>query len=233
MLKFFVVLTFLSWEIVADANCRGCCSRHKGVVCVNGVTQCGDGSSLSSKCSAKGCTKCQGEASSPKSPKATPFGGEYKRAYFGSWTDKDKNCLDTRNEILKSRSLVEVQIVRAKSGKCRVTTGKWRDFYYNEVLTDAGKIDIDHIVPLRHAWETGAASWSGSKRKVFSEDLENLVITNRKYNRQKGAKTILEWMPINRSYACKYALKWFHVKNKYSLQVSQLERDYLARLKCS
>ena len=62
MKKFAVLLSFLitifSITIPAHADCRGCCSRNGGVVCVEGVTKCRDGSPLSSKCKSKGCNKC-------------------------------------------------------------------------------------------------------------------------------------------------------------------------------
>jgi len=70
------------------------------------------------------------------------------------------------------------------------------------------------------------------KRTEFANDMDNLVITNKKYNRQKGAKTVLEWMPINRNYACKYFERWFLVKNKYQLSISDEERKNYSLLKC-
>ena len=55
-----ILLTALATGTVF-ADCRGCCSRHGGVVCVDGDTKCKNGTSLSGKCSAKGCDKCGGE----------------------------------------------------------------------------------------------------------------------------------------------------------------------------
>ena len=53
-----ILLSIALTTISAQADCRGCCSRHGGVACIDGVTQCRDGSPLSSKCRAKGCDKC-------------------------------------------------------------------------------------------------------------------------------------------------------------------------------
>ncbi len=56
LLSFFITISFITMSAYAD--CRGCCSRNEGVVCVDGVTKCRDGSPLSSKCKSKGCNKC-------------------------------------------------------------------------------------------------------------------------------------------------------------------------------
>jgi hypothetical protein len=62
MLKLLISTTVLAIALAAgsvgQADCRGCCSRHGGVVCENGVTKCRDGTPLSAKCSSKGCNKC-------------------------------------------------------------------------------------------------------------------------------------------------------------------------------
>jgi hypothetical protein len=145
---------------------------------------------------------------------------KYNRKEWSHWADENKNCINTRNEILKSRSLVPVQM---KPSGCAVLTGKWKDYYYAEVLTDSKKIDIDHLIPLKHAYEVGGAVWPKEMKKQFANDPENLVITNRRYNRQKGAKTISEWLPVDPSYACKYYKDWMNVKKKYQLHIAEEE----------
>lgn len=141
---------------------------------------------------------------------------KYLRTDWHHWSDRDGNCIDTRGEILKARSLSPVTM-NAKG--CKVKRGKWKDYYYPEVHNLAFKVDIDHLVPLKHAHDVGASSWSSSKKEKFANDPENLVITNLKYNRQKGAKGIDEWLPLHRSYACKYIRDWVKIKKKYSLRL--------------
>lgn len=153
----------------------------------------------------------------------------YDRAEFRHWIDADGDCQNTRQEILIARSLVPVKL--NKKG-CTVKAGRWNDFYYDEVLERASDVDIDHVIPLKHAWDIGASAWTAEQREKFANDPENLVVTNRKYNRQKGAKTIMEWMPVNRAYACKYAAQWFQVKEKYHLPISAKEHEFRDMLKC-
>ena len=157
----------------------------------------------------------------------------YKRAYFNHWLDSDGDCQDLRAELLIQHSQKKVTFKKGSKGSaCLVKYGRWDDFYYNETLTDADNIDIDHVVPLKHAWDTGAREWSAKERERFANDTENLVITNRKYNRQKSAQTPLTWMPINRQYACKYMKKWMYVKKKYGLSISKDENKHYKLLIC-
>ncbi len=152
---------------------------------------------------------------------------DYNRKEFKHWIDEDGNCLNTRAEVLKTRSLKEVSI-----SNCRVTSGLWLDYYYDEALVSASSIDIDHIVPLKEAWISGANDWSSERRSQFANDTENLVITNLKYNRQKGAKTPLEWLPVDKAYACKYIKEWLNIKKKYNLSISSALIEQYERMNC-
>ena len=157
----------------------------------------------------------------------------YDRKEWKHWVDDDKDCMNTRHEVLEARSTVKVKYRKSKRGNCSVVSGKWNDFYYPEVLTSARKIDIDHVIPLKHANDFGGKNWSSKLKRKFANDPENLVVTNLRYNRQKGAKGIDEWLPINKSYACKYVKKWFYLKEKYSLKVSSRELHTKSLLKKS
>jgi hypothetical protein len=146
--------------------------------------------------------------------------GKYNRKHWKHWIDEDKDCQNTRQEILIDRSLTPVQL--NKKG-CTVKSGKWMDYYYPEVHTNASLVDIDHLVPLMNAHQTGGALWTRKLKEQFANDPENLVVTDRKYNRAKGPKGIDAWLPINREYACKYIRDWVKVKKKYNLVLTEKE----------
>lgn len=155
---------------------------------------------------------------------------KYTRAFFGGWSDVNHDCRDTRAEVLIKES--KTAVVMKKNG-CRVLSGSWDDFYYNESLSLASEIDVDHVVPLKHAYEIGAKNWDIKKRIAFANDPENLVITNLKYNRQKGAKTPDQWLPVQREYACKYLERFIRVKEKYELKIETSEivqRDNICKM---
>lgn len=147
---------------------------------------------------------------------------KYNRGEWKHWTDDDKNCLNTREEILVKSSLLP--IVYKDSKKCSIISGMWIDFYSNESLREASDIDIDHIIPLKHADDLIGRFWDSEQKKRFANDPDNLVITNKKFNRSKGSKTILEWLPSNRSRACAYVKKWHFVKDKYKIKIESAEK---------
>jgi Protein of unknown function (DUF1524) len=155
---------------------------------------------------------------------------KYIRTQWQHWSDHNQNCIDTRGEILIQRSLKAV--VMNKKG-CKVVKGEWRDYYYPEVHTLASKVDMDHLVPLKYAHDHGAANWDSVLKEKFANDPENLVITNKRYNRQKGAKGIDQWLPVHKDYACKYIQHWFRIKKKYRLDVTQAELETKRIAACS
>lgn len=154
----------------------------------------------------------------------------YSRSSWEHWIDSDGDCKNRRHEILEERSSVPVTF--HKSNPCLVSQGSWKDFYFNETLTKANQIDIDHVVALKHAHETGGALWDKKRKEEFANDKENLVITNLTYNRQKGAQTIETWLPIKRAYACRYVAKWFKIKEKYGLRILEGEVKTRNSLEC-
>lgn len=154
---------------------------------------------------------------------------KYLRSDWEHWTDKDKDCQNTRQEILIERSLVKVSL--NKKG-CKVVQGKWMDYYHPEEHIHAKNIDIDHLIPLKHAHDSGAFQWSKDEKKQFANDPDNLVITNRSYNRMKGAKTIAEWLPVNKERACRYIKDWVRIKKKYNLTLQESEKNTIQLSGC-
>lgn len=158
-----------------------------------------------------------------------PLSKKYNRKEWKHWVDSDGNCLNTRSEILKLRS--RGPVVYNKKG-CTVIGGLWDDYYYPEVHTVAKKVDIDHLIPLKNAHDTGGAVWSKKEREVFANDPENLVITNLSYNRKKGVKGIDGWLPVHKDYACKYIKDWVKIKKKYNLVMTDKEQQTLKVSAC-
>ncbi|NRA66399.1 MAG: HNH endonuclease [Pseudobacteriovorax sp.] len=148
------------------------------------------------------------------------FAKTYHRSDFGhGWDDQDRDCQDTRAELLIKRSLAEVSFKRSKQkGKssCVVAKGEWYDEYSGKTFNRASKVDVDHVVPLKFAFEHGAKSWSKERRITFSNDTDNLVITDKRLNRQKGAKGPHQWLPARDK--CGYLKRWQAILDKYQLE---------------
>lgn len=153
----------------------------------------------------------------------------YKRENFGRWLDVDNDCQDTRSEYLINTSSTQVTFKSSKS--CTVKTGTWIDYYSGLKINDASIIDIDHVVPLKEAWISGAAYFNRQGRLIFANDFDNLVISHKSINRSKGSRDLSEWMPKNIKSHNKYIKKWIMIKNKYGLSANTKEMNYINSVK--
>jgi hypothetical protein len=145
----------------------------------------------------------------------------YRRSDWEHWIDEDGNCRDTRVEVLLRDSRSKVRY--AKKG-CKIVSGEWEDFYTGEVYRKASLVDIDHVVSLKEAHDSGGARWSTEDKRRFANDTENLVVTGRWINRDKGAKSPRDWLPAQKERACRYLQKWLGIKKKYQLSVDSRDR---------
>ena len=153
----------------------------------------------------------------------------YDRGLFTHWTDADSDGCDTRQEVLMEETLEEP--VMSADHRCRVASGVWVSLYDGARLTDPSGLDIDHVVPLAEAWESGAWAWDAGRREAFANDLQDrksLIAVTAASNRSKGADDPPEWMPPDAGYACAYLAAWVAVKARWDLVVDPRERDFIA-----
>lgn len=154
----------------------------------------------------------------------------YSREIFGpAWFDVDRNRCNTRDDIL-ARDLQE----RAMDGSCRVLAGVlFPDPYTAENIRYVrGKslVDIDHVVALAQAWESGAWQWRFPQRVRFANDPLNLLAVSARANRQKGDREAAAWLPSNRSFRCAFVARQIAVKAKYQLSVTPPEKVAMERV---
>ena len=155
----------------------------------------------------------------------------YTRAQFTHWSDLDRNGCDARNDTLK-RDLTEV-IYKAGTRDCKVISGLLLDPYSGKVITFSStksNIDIDHVVALSNAWQTGAAYFDKTKRQQIANDPLNLLAVDFSLNRQKGDGDAATWLPPLKSYRCDYVARQIAVKAKYGLWVTQPEKVAIIKL---
>ena len=149
----------------------------------------------------------------------------YERSDFGrGWADFDKDCQNTRHEILAEKSITKP---RWDARGCSVIAGQWISFFSGKRIYDAEALDIDHIVPLKWAWDHGASSWNDRKREQFANDPRNLEPVEASLNRSKGAKGPLKWLPP--SNQCSYIAKFKRLVVMYKLELSTKEQSWFAR----
>ena len=145
----------------------------------------------------------------------------YDRSAFGGWLDSDSDCVNTRHEMLGEYSRT---IPKWSDDNCRVERGFWRDAYTGQALYSASAIEIDHVVPLKWAWEHGAASWSDEKRSEFANDRSNLRIVERTTNSQKGSKGMKDWLPLSEEYRCEYISSFSGLISNYDFELNDEEQ---------
>ena len=157
----------------------------------------------------------------------------YTREQFPHWKDPDKNGCDSRNDILK-RDLTKV-VFKADTNNCKVIAGTLLDPYSNKLIEfdlskSSSTIDIDHVVALSNAWQTGAFQLTPDQRTNFANDPLNLLAVDFKLNRQKGDGDAATWLPPYKSYRCTYVARQVAVKTKYKLWVTTPEKTAISNL---
>ena len=159
----------------------------------------------------------------------------YSRNQFGSqWTDIDRNGCDTRNDILK-RDLTSV-VFKEKTRNCVVETGILSDPYSGQVINfqrgekTSALVQIDHVVALSNAWQTGIFQSSLKERTNFANDPINLMAVKGSLNSQKGDADAATWLPPNKPFRCEYVSRQIQVKVKYRLWVTKPEKESMVRV---
>ena len=177
----------------------------------------------SGRLNAEGChiNRTSGESHchrSNTSQRSTPSSGieKYSRDHFGrGWADFDGDCQNSRVEALISQSTGPVRF--KDPNQCSISAGRWISLFTGKVIQDPTKIDIDHLVPLKWAWDHGANHWPSNKRNKFANDPINLLSVEASLNRQKGSKGPDEWLPPTGH--CEYISRFIRVVRLYGLSL--------------
>ena len=150
-------------------------------------------------------------------------GAGYVRALFEHWKDIDGDGCDAREQVLKRDSVTLPQV---DPYKCKVIAGDWVSPYDGARWSDPTDIDIDHVVALKEAWDSGAWAWSAATRKAYANDTSDkrtLLAVTDNVNQQKSDKDPSNWVPPLKSYVCTYLGNWISVKARWNLSMDQSE----------
>ena len=136
--------------------------------------------------------------------------GYDRDALFDGWLYR--GGLSTREQVLQDE---------------RQSDGSWFSVYDASVVTDEAELDIDHLVPLAEAWESGGHLWTEATWTRFANDLgdpRSLIAVSASTNRSKGARDPAEWWPSDAGYRCQYAVDWIAVKTRWDLAIDTAEQ---------
>ena len=117
---------------------------------------------------------------------------------------------------------VESDIVRSMGGRIYGP-------YTGHMFESMQSTDIEHIIALSEAHDSGLCAANTATRKRFARDLENLTLASPSVNRNhKGAKDASEWLPPKNQ--CWFAARVVAVRKKYNLTIDRREAQALERV---
>ncbi|MFD4475870.1 HNH endonuclease family protein [Streptomyces sp. NPDC058471] len=162
-----------------------------------------------------------------------PVAGErrdgYTRSAFKHWNAgavKDDHC-NTRAEVL----IAEATEAPSVGANCKISGGEWRSYYDDQEVEDAKALDVDHMVPLAEAWDSGASAWSAERREAYANDLgapASLVAVTARTNRSKADQDPSQWLPPLPDAHCRYVSEWAATKLRWDLAADPAELDAIA-----
>lgn len=158
---------------------------------------------------------------------AQPLSGTgYSRDLFPHWSTQSGAC-NTREYVLQ-RDGNNVQTNAA----CNAVSGTWVSPYDGATWTQASDLDIDHMVPLKNAWISGASQWTTAKRQTFANDITRpqLWAVTDTVNSRKSDSSPDVWVPPLASFYCTYAKSWVQVKSYWALTVTGAEKSALSNM---
>jgi hypothetical protein len=158
-------------------------------------------------------------------PGATEDRSGYSRDAFDHWVDADGDGCSARDEVLIEEADDPVTV----GSGCSLSGGRWYSYYDGASWTDPTDVDIDHLVPLAEAWDSGASGWSAADRESYANDLgdrRTLVGVTDNVNQTKGDQDPAEWLPDLQQ--CRYVGEWVAVKHRWGLSVDPGERAALS-----
>lgn len=154
----------------------------------------------------------------------------YSRTQFGEGWIELYGC-DMRNIIL-ARDLKNI----TTNTRCQVVTGTLNDPYTGTVIQfmrgnlTSDDIQIDHVVALSNAWQTGAQQLSFLERQALANDPLELLAVDGNANQQKSDGDAATWLPPNNAFRCQYVVRQINVKIRYRLWLTEPEKNAMARV---
>ncbi|MBX2996721.1 MAG: HNH endonuclease [Bdellovibrionaceae bacterium] len=167
--------------------------------------------------------------------KAPPVASEnyVRRKHFGAWVNDpdDDNCYNTRAKVLIRDS--SKPVTYRGNNKCIVDKGLWKDPYTGDLFDSSRQIQIDHMVPLKHAYIAGGWQWTSETRCLYANFLANtyhLISASGRENMRKGDRSPADYMPPNQKYQCDYLTNWLKIKLIWKMMMFSDETEKISDL---
>ncbi|WP_398659964.1 HNH endonuclease family protein [Streptomyces misionensis] len=119
--------------------------------------------------------------------------------------------------------------------RCTPTEGEWYPPDDDRCISGPRGLDIDHLVPLAEAWDSGASAWTAAVREAYANDLGDdraLIAVSAASNRSKADQDPTTWLPPAAGYRCTYVTDWVADKTRRGLTIDAAEHDARADQLC-
>jgi len=158
-----------------------------------------------------------------------PKTGYARTEFYNDWPNVDGCSL--RQKIIR-REMGETAVMDG----CDVVAGEYTEPYtgsyvkFYQKADFSKKVQIDHIVALSDAWQTGAQYKTAEERYAMATDPLNLIAADASANMTKSDGDAATWLPPNKAFRCEYVARQIAVKYKYALWVTSAEREAMVKV---
>ena len=93
-------------------------------------------------------------------------GIDYDRDLYmpDGWLETDRPGCNVRELVLIAEAITITEV----NQDCRPLDGLWHSWYDDRPFDDPSDLDIDHMVPLAEAHDSGAAAWPAKRKSAFA-----------------------------------------------------------------
>ncbi|WP_225822404.1 HNH endonuclease family protein [Streptomyces naphthomycinicus] len=164
-------------------------------------------------------------------PVAAEVRDGYQRTSFKHWNagQNPTDGCNTRAEVLLAEAVEPPEVLPG----CKLSGGRWWSYYDSKWITQAAALDVDHMVPLAEAWDSGASQWTAARREAYANDLDvptSLVAVSAASNRSKADQDPAQWLPPTADVMCRYISEWVGTKLRWGLTADAVELEALNQL---
>lgn len=155
---------------------------------------------------------------------------KYRRVeMFGTWVNENapQDCYNTRAEVLLRDLDGKVKVSFTAANPCIVSKGEWHDPYSGKDFKLASAVQVDHVVPLKNAYRSGAHAWTRERRCHYAnylDDSMHLLSVSGHENMAKGDSGPEAYLPPDEGYVCEYIANWMRIKASWNLTFSSEEQ---------
>lgn len=145
----------------------------------------------------------------------------YDRDLFPTWSRAGEPGCDVRDVVLIAESVTPVD----RRAPCTIVSGTWVSAYDGATATSPSAVQIDHVVALKEAWDSGAWAWPAERRVAYANDLSDprtLIAVSGSSNSAKGDKDPSNWLPRGED-VCRFLADWVAVKARWGLAMDPSE----------